>query len=45
MALARTEGRFAGHFGPGGEPSPEIQATQTDRLANWRTMQELAGIL
>ncbi len=45
LAFARTEGRFASHFGPGGEPSPEIQATQADRLANWRTMQELAGIL
>ena len=22
-----------------------IQATQADRLANWRTLQELAGIL
>ena len=45
LAFARTEGRFAGHFGPNGEPSPEILATQADRLANWRTLQELAGIL
>ncbi len=45
LAFARTEGRFAGHFGPDGTPSAEIVATQADRLANWRTLQELAGLL
>ena len=44
LAFARTEGRFAGHFAPDGTPSPEILATQQERLANWRTLQELAGL-
>jgi pyruvate/2-oxoacid:ferredoxin oxidoreductase beta subunit/Pyruvate/2-oxoacid:ferredoxin oxidoreductase delta subunit len=44
LAFARSEGRFAPHFGRDGEPTPEILATQADRLANWRTLQELAGI-
>ena len=44
LTFARSEGRFAGHFGadPGG--TPEILATRDDRLANWRWLQELAGI-
>ena len=44
LTFARTEGRFAPHFGKDGEPTPEIVATQAERLANWRTLQELAGI-
>jgi pyruvate ferredoxin oxidoreductase beta subunit len=44
LAFARSEGRFAPHFATDGQPSPEIQETQTDRLANWRTLQELAGL-
>ncbi len=44
LAFARTEGRFAQHFAADGTPTPEILATQADRLANWRTLQELAGI-
>ena len=44
LAFARTEGRFVAHFGPYGEPTPEILATHADRLANWHTLQELAGI-
>ena len=44
LAFARTEGRFAPHFGPDGVPSAEIVATRADRLANWRTLQELAGL-
>jgi hypothetical protein len=43
LAFARTEGRFAAHFA-GAEPTPEIVATQADRLANWRLLQELAGV-
>ncbi len=43
LAFARTEGRFAGHFA-GTEPTPEILATQEERLANWRTLQEMAGL-
>jgi pyruvate/2-oxoacid:ferredoxin oxidoreductase beta subunit len=42
-AFARTEGRFAPHFDADGTPSAEILATQADRLANWRLLQELAG--
>jgi pyruvate ferredoxin oxidoreductase beta subunit len=44
LAFARTEGRFAPHFGPDGAPTEEILATQADRLANWRLLQELAGL-
>jgi pyruvate/2-oxoacid:ferredoxin oxidoreductase beta subunit/Pyruvate/2-oxoacid:ferredoxin oxidoreductase delta subunit len=44
LSFARTEGRFAPHFAADGTPSEEIVATQADRLANWRTLQELAGL-
>jgi pyruvate ferredoxin oxidoreductase beta subunit len=44
LAFARTEGRFAQHFGRDGSETPEILATQADRLANWHGLQELAGI-
>jgi pyruvate/2-oxoacid:ferredoxin oxidoreductase beta subunit/Fe-S-cluster-containing hydrogenase component 2 len=44
LTFARTEGRFAQHFAKDGTPTPEIAATQADRLANWRLLQELAGI-
>jgi len=44
LAFARTEGRFAQHFGRDGSETPEILATQDDRLANWHTLQEMAGI-
>jgi pyruvate ferredoxin oxidoreductase beta subunit len=44
LTFARTEGRFAPHFGADGEPTAEILATQEDRLANWHFLQELAGI-
>jgi pyruvate/2-oxoacid:ferredoxin oxidoreductase beta subunit len=45
LAFARTEGRFAPHFGrDGGAPTPEILATQADRLAYWHSLQELAGL-
>ncbi len=43
LAFARTEGRFRQHFPDDGAPTPEILATQEDRLANWRTLQELSG--
>ncbi len=43
LTFARSEGRFAQHFGRDGSPSVEIVATQEERLANWRTLQELAG--
>jgi pyruvate/2-oxoacid:ferredoxin oxidoreductase beta subunit/Pyruvate/2-oxoacid:ferredoxin oxidoreductase delta subunit len=44
LAFARTEGRFAPHFAKDGTPTPEILATQEDRLANWRLLQEMAGL-
>jgi pyruvate ferredoxin oxidoreductase beta subunit len=44
LAFARTEGRFAGHFVADAEGTPEIQATRDERLANWRWLQELAGL-
>jgi pyruvate ferredoxin oxidoreductase beta subunit len=44
LAFARTEGRFAPHFAADGTPTAEIVETQADRLANWRMLQELAGI-
>jgi pyruvate/2-oxoacid:ferredoxin oxidoreductase beta subunit len=44
LAFARTEGRFAPHFAHDGTPSAEMVATQADRLANWRLLQELAGV-
>jgi pyruvate ferredoxin oxidoreductase beta subunit len=43
LAFARSEGRFAQHFAGEGEPTPEILATQEDRLANWRTLREMTG--
>ena len=44
VAFAREEGRFAQQFAADGTPTPEILATRDDRLANWRTLRELAGI-
>jgi pyruvate ferredoxin oxidoreductase beta subunit len=43
LAFARTEGRFAPHFAAD-TPTPEIVATQADRLEAWRRLQELAGL-
>ena len=44
LTFARSEGRFSPHFSRDGQPTAEILATQADRLANWHTLQELAGI-
>ena len=44
LTFARSEGRFAGHFGADPAGTPEIIATRDDRLGNWRGLQELAGI-
>jgi pyruvate/2-oxoacid:ferredoxin oxidoreductase beta subunit len=44
LIFARGEGRFAAHFGADGAPTPELCATRDERLANWRTLQELAGV-
>jgi pyruvate/2-oxoacid:ferredoxin oxidoreductase beta subunit len=45
LAFARSEGRFAPHFAKDGSASAEIQATNADRHANWRSLQEMAGLL
>ena len=42
--FARTEGRFAKHFDRDGAPSEVLQEASQERLDNWRTLQELAGI-
>jgi pyruvate-ferredoxin/flavodoxin oxidoreductase len=45
IAFARTEGRFARHFDPAtGDPDSYILAARDERLANWRRLQELAGL-
>lgn len=44
LSFARGEGRFAPHFAADGTPTPEMVATRDERLANWRTLQELAGV-
>jgi pyruvate/2-oxoacid:ferredoxin oxidoreductase beta subunit len=44
LTFARSEGRFAPHFGADGTPSPEIVATRDERLADWRSLRELAGL-
>ena len=31
-------------IGADGQPTPEIEATKVDRLANWHMLQELAGL-
>ena len=41
---AKTEGRFSKHF-KNGNPSEELLAIQEERLKNWRTLKELAGLL
>jgi pyruvate/2-oxoacid:ferredoxin oxidoreductase beta subunit len=44
LTFAGSEGRFAPHFGADGTATTEIQATQDDRLASWRLLQELSGL-
>ena len=44
ISFARTEGRFAPHFGPDGAPSEDIGVTQEERRMNWNVLQELAGV-
>ena len=44
LTFARSESRFAPHFAADGSATAEILATKADRLANWRTLQELAGL-
>ncbi len=42
--FARGEGRFAKNFDKDGNPSASLLAAQEDRLANWRMLQDLAGL-
>lgn len=44
VSFARTERRFAKQFGKDGTPSEALLRAQEDRLANWRFLQELAGM-
>jgi len=44
VSFARTEGRFAKQFDRDGNPSETLLRSQEDRLSNWRTLQEMAGI-
>jgi pyruvate/2-oxoacid:ferredoxin oxidoreductase beta subunit/Fe-S-cluster-containing hydrogenase component 2 len=44
VALARTQQRLRAHFSKDGSPSLELQATEAERLASWRFLQELAGV-
>lgn len=44
MAWARTEPRFSGNFDQEGLPGEPLARMQQERLANWRRLQELAGL-
>jgi pyruvate/2-oxoacid:ferredoxin oxidoreductase beta subunit/Pyruvate/2-oxoacid:ferredoxin oxidoreductase delta subunit len=44
ITFARTERRFARQFAADGTPSRALEAARDDRLAHWRTLQELAGV-
>ena len=43
--FCRSEGRFVKHFDAEGNPSETLIRSKEDRLANWRLLQELAGII
>ena len=45
IRFARTEGRFSKHFDKDGNPSETLIRAKQERLDNWRTLQELAGII
>lgn len=42
--FARGEGRFAKHFDADGNPSEMLLSAKAERLANWRLLQDLAGV-
>lgn len=42
--FARGEGRFAKNFDSDGNPTDMLLTAQADRLANWHTLQDLAGL-
>ena len=43
--FCRSEGRFSKHFDKDGNPSETLGRATTDRLENWKQLQELAGLL
>jgi pyruvate/2-oxoacid:ferredoxin oxidoreductase beta subunit/NAD-dependent dihydropyrimidine dehydrogenase PreA subunit len=43
--FCRSEGRFGKHFDKEGNPSELILKANEERLANWQTLQELAGLI
>jgi pyruvate/2-oxoacid:ferredoxin oxidoreductase beta subunit len=43
--FCRSEGRFAKHFDADGNPSETLLRSKQDRLENWHSLQELAGII
>jgi pyruvate/2-oxoacid:ferredoxin oxidoreductase beta subunit len=45
VMFARSEGRFAKHFDQEGRSSEVILRANQERLENWRTLQELAGLI
>ena len=45
VMFARSEGRFSKHFDGDGKASELILRANQERLENWRTLQELAGII
>jgi pyruvate/2-oxoacid:ferredoxin oxidoreductase beta subunit len=45
IRFARTEGRFSKHFDKDGNPSETLIKAKQERLDNWHTLQELAGII
>jgi pyruvate-ferredoxin/flavodoxin oxidoreductase len=44
LTFARTEGRFAAHFNPAGEPDTLLKAYSKAALMNWRHLQEAGGL-
>jgi pyruvate/2-oxoacid:ferredoxin oxidoreductase beta subunit/Pyruvate/2-oxoacid:ferredoxin oxidoreductase delta subunit len=44
IGYARTEGRFARHFDPAGQPDEHLKRVEQERLESWRRLQELAGL-
>jgi hypothetical protein len=45
IRFAKTEGRFSKHFDKDGNLSETLLRAKLERLDNWRTLQELAGII
>lgn len=45
LDFARTEGRFAKQFDTDGNASETLVRAEAERLANWRQLQEMAGLI